>query len=264
MVLEALRTGLKEGETKDNEAMILLQYALHVLGLTSEQLVDEGNYGYISFLRYYVLLLMNNNIYSPTTKEAVAAFQLNNKLQSTGDADPSTLVLLLKQTRVANAEAAKNSSKKALERAGKEENEQSNNVIDNNFISEAGPPPVTSPMFTTPIKKLQKDNYTTPTAPSPIPRTPNSVFSPSTPAPSTPAPSTPTSYPSTPISPSSFGTPSRSRANIVPAKSVLEQLYLRTPQHVPMWVYCAEIHENTTLVIINQGLVCYPFLLFPV
>lgn len=44
-ILEALRTGLREGETKDNEAVILLQYALHVLELTPEQMVDEGNYG---------------------------------------------------------------------------------------------------------------------------------------------------------------------------------------------------------------------------
>lgn len=194
----------------------------------------------------------------------MAAFQLNNKLQSTGDADPATLVLLLRQTRVANADAAKASSKKALERAGKDEdgtndtsNETTNTTSNNTNNNNSQVPSAAQPGFTTPVKERPKDTYATPTAPSPIPS--KNFSTPSTSIPSTPVATTPTSFPSTPLSPPSFGTPSRSRPHTTPAKSVLEQLYLRTPQHAPMWVYCAEIHENTTLVVINQGLVCFRF-----
>eukprot|EP01113_Clastostelium_recurvatum_P003563 TRINITY_DN11557_c0_g1_i3.p1 TRINITY_DN11557_c0_g1~~TRINITY_DN11557_c0_g1_i3.p1 ORF type:complete len:813 (+),score=167.06 TRINITY_DN11557_c0_g1_i3:109-2439(+) len=40
----------------------------------------------------------------------------------------------------------------------------------------------------------------------------------------------------------------------VPPPSTFDQLYLRTPPYLPMWVYCAEVQESTTLVIINKGM----------
>lgn len=49
VLLEGLRVGLKEGDNKENDAVALLHYALNVLGLIPEQMVDEGNFGYVSF-----------------------------------------------------------------------------------------------------------------------------------------------------------------------------------------------------------------------
>jgi hypothetical protein len=68
-LLEALRTGLKEGEPRENDAIVLLQYALNVLGFIPEQSVDEGNFGYISpsslsFLSFLFLPLLS---LSPST-----------------------------------------------------------------------------------------------------------------------------------------------------------------------------------------------------
>jgi hypothetical protein len=37
--------------------------------------------------------------------------------------------------------------------------------------------------------------------------------------------------------------------------TIFEQLFLRVPTHLPMWVYCAELQEITTLVVISKGLV---------
>ena len=281
-LLEALRTGLKQGDTKDNDAVVLLQYALSVLGFTPEQVVDEGSFGYVvisfhlpslsllffflafpsSFLLVFLLCRYLTQYYSSATKEAVTSFQKANSLPSTGDADPATMVHILKQTRTANAK------QKTAEKPTKDEKGR------DKAAPQGTPPPPESFAGSTPVKsKSNPDAYpTTPTTPSfpstnpppsPSPILPSSTNN-SSAAPSPMRSGIPTPYPGTPFSPA-FSTPPASRIRAQqPARSVLEQLYFQCrkdgprtlPQHLPVWVYCAEIHEATTLVVMNQGLVC--------
>ena len=200
--------------------------------------------------------------YSSATKEAVTSFQKANSLPSTGDADPATMVHILKQTRTANAK------QKTAERPTKDEKGR------DKAAPQGTPPPPESFAGSTPVKsKSNLDAYpTTPTTPSfpftnpppsPSPILPNSTNN-SSAAPSPMRSANPTPYPGTPFSPA-FSTPPASRIRAQqPARSVLEQLYFQCrkdgprtlPQHLPVWVYCAEIHEATTLVVMNQGLVC--------
>lgn len=64
----------------------------------------------------------------------------------------------------------------------------------------------------------------------------------------------PSSVPHTPRSETPSAPPTQEKPPI--QDSVFEQLYLRIPTHTPMWVYCSELQELTTLVVISKGLVC--------
>lgn len=59
-LLEQLRKGMKEGESKDNDAVMLLQYALNVLGFLPEQVADDGDYGYAVYLFSLSMLFLSS------------------------------------------------------------------------------------------------------------------------------------------------------------------------------------------------------------
>jgi len=42
-------------------------------------------------------------------------------------------------------------------------------------------------------------------------------------------------------------------SNFVKPKSIFAPVYLRTPQHVPVWMYAAELEESVTLLILNKN-----------
>lgn len=199
------------------------------------------------------------------------------------------MVLILKQTRIAYAKqkAEREKAMKEGEKGGQsgEKNTPSEALLGSSFAPSS---------FATPVKSRNNTNTDSyPNTSTPTPATPPSTHAVPLPSPIPPhvassnnnnAPSPVRNvapvFPGTPLSPQNYATPPASRIRAQqPARSVLEQLYFQCrkdgprtlPQHLPVWVYCAEIYESTTLVVMNQGLVglhlffyfLFPFPFFP-
>jgi peptidoglycan hydrolase-like protein with peptidoglycan-binding domain len=102
-ILDAFHAGLTQG--KSGEAVMVLQYALHVLGLFPEYPADA--------------------VFGVSTAEALNTFQQQNGLQATGAADTATIGVLLKQALATNMATPK----KPKERKKKKEKEKAPEVM---------------------------------------------------------------------------------------------------------------------------------------
>lgn len=221
---------------------------------------------------------------SSTTKEGVTNFQRQNNIPPTGEADVATLATIIRKARTLPSETGLSAEKLAqLDRSSKLERVQSEKlgrpVLPNRVARGSG---ILSGSAGVPLHlSSSTSSYATPPTSAPgspkLRRSVSTVVSQEDSPSPTPISSRPPSRlddasmsSSTPYSPSSSTRSDSSRGGrgkkeetATPGgpttnnnnATVFEQLFLRIPTHLPMWVYCAELQEITTLVVISKGLV---------
>lgn len=124
-LLEILRAGMRQEPEQKNDALTVLHYALFVVGILTEQSVDDGTFGYCYYYTFCSIKLTVNR--RPATTQAIIAYQKANGLNETvGHADVETLTAIFKQARGIIKEQEQ---EKERERAKRREKVQIANIM---------------------------------------------------------------------------------------------------------------------------------------
>jgi Putative peptidoglycan binding domain len=214
--------------------------------------------------------------FRPVTKQGILSFQRQQTLTPTGDADPATLSLLIRRVRTSNSEH--NDSSLAAERLSLLDRtisskllEKSRGQLPNRAARGSGYGLSSSTGTGTPKKSSGVEGSTIRRSNSTLEENVNMMTPNSSRPPSRAEETPPSSVPPTPPTPGRNSSISSSSSSTEPppkrtapdsglsneGSTLFEQVYLRIPTHHPVWVYCSEIQEKTTLVVISKGLVSH-------
>lgn len=202
------------------------------------------------------------------TKQGVTAFQRMNNLPSTGEADVTTLAAVIRRLRTQYPNLSSSSSSITPESPPEAPGSQKQDLLRDKSRSQlpnrahrattyspkSGPSPTNSRRSSATLEFPQKRTPSSLQFSNTNDDTMSTSSSTSSRPPSRGEDTPPSSVPPTPRS----ETPQPGQAKpATPAadNAVFEQLYLRIPTHVPVWVYCSELQDVITLVVISKGLV---------